>query len=80
MDDKQRIHQKRLNAGRKAVETKGQKELNRAGQMAKWTKLYGNNDKETPPTLRKTTIAITHRTRRSLRRQELRQARLTDRL
>jgi hypothetical protein len=48
MDDKQRIHQKRLNAGRKAVETKGQKELNRAGQMAKWTKLYGNNDKENP--------------------------------
>jgi hypothetical protein len=48
MDDKQRIHQKRLNAGRKAVETKGQKELNRAGQMVKWTKLYGNNDKENP--------------------------------
>jgi hypothetical protein len=48
MDDEQRIYQKRRAAGRKAIETKGQKELNRAGQMARWTKQHGKNDKENP--------------------------------
>ncbi len=48
MDDQQRIAQKRREAGRKAVKTKGQKELNRAGQMARWTKQHGKNDQENP--------------------------------
>jgi hypothetical protein len=48
MNNTQRIDQKRREAGRKAVKTKGQKELNRAGQMAKWTKQHGKNDKANP--------------------------------
>jgi hypothetical protein len=34
--------------GRKAVETKGKIELERAGKMAAWTRQNGKNDAENP--------------------------------
>jgi hypothetical protein len=34
--------------GRKAVETKGKIELERAGKMAAWTRANGKNDSENP--------------------------------
>jgi len=45
MDEKKRIQRE---AGRKAVETKGDAELSRAAKKAAWTRKYGKDDASNP--------------------------------